>query len=260
MKNKEIPENATRGYEKKKAEPSPALTAGVARGATLGAGDSLPPINLSRGLNMQPSSVTGGLKASIPLETPKEGQTDPWGLESGKVCRICLDEEDRNEPGGNPFITPCGCTGSMKFIHVKCMREWLDGKKQSQNLDGVYSYYWEELTCELCKEPLKLRNEVQIRTKDSLLKYTKEFFLLNYKVPHNEKYMVLESDINCLSKAIHVVNFDFKKEYNVGRRVTNDITVSDISVSRAQASIKLKKDNKVWVEDLESKFGTFVKV
>ena len=72
--------------------------------------------------------------------------------------------------------------------------------------------------------------------------------------------MVLESDINCLSKAIHVVNFDNKKEYNVGRRVTNDITVSDISVSRAQASITLEKDNKVWVKDLDSKFGTFVKI
>ena len=209
---------------------------------------------------MPPSTVTGGLGAPI-LETGKEGlKHDAWGLDSGKVCRICLDDEDANDPGENPFITPCGCQGSMKFIHVRCMREWLDGKKQSQNLDGVYSYYWEELTCELCKEPLKLRNEVQIRTKDSMFKYTKEFFLLNYKVPNAQKYMVLESDINCLSKAIHVVNFDNKKEYNVGRRVTNDITVSDISVSRQQACIKLKKDNKVWVEDLDSKFGTFVKI
>ena len=71
--------------------------------------------------------------------------------------------------------------------------------------------------------------------------------------------MVLESDINCLSKAIHVINLDFKKEYTIGRRVTNDITVSDISVSRAQSSIKLK-NNRIYVEDLDSKFGTFVKV
>ena len=78
-----------------------------------------------------------------------------------------------------------------------------------------------------------MRNIVESKTKDGLFRYSKEFFLLTYKVPNNEKYMVLESDINCLSKAIHVVNFDYKKEYNVGRRVTNDITVSDISVSRA---------------------------
>ena len=52
-------------------------------------------------------------------------------------------------------------------------------------------------------------------------------------MPKDQRYMILESDVNCLSKAIHVINFDFKKEYNVGRRITNDITVSDISVSRA---------------------------
>lgn len=147
----------------------------------------------------------------------------------------------------------------MRQIHVQCVREWLDAKKQSQKVGGVYSYYWEELSCELCKEPLKLRNEALIYSRDKTYKYRKEFFLLNYKVPINQKYLVLESDINCLSKAIHVLNFDTKKEYTVGRRVTNDITVSDISVSRAQASLKLKKD-KVTVEDLESKFGTFVKI
>ena len=47
--------------------------------------------------------------------------------ESGKCCRICLEDE---EESGNPFITPCKCTGSMKFIHLKCLREWTDSKKQ----------------------------------------------------------------------------------------------------------------------------------
>jgi hypothetical protein len=97
-----------------------------------------------------------------------------------------------------------------------------------------------------------------IRSKLGAKKLVKEYFLLNFKIPFKEKYLVLESDINCLSKAIHVINFDFKREYTVGRRVTNDITVSDISVSRAQASIKLMNDNTIFVEDYDSKFGTFV--
>jgi pSer/pThr/pTyr-binding forkhead associated (FHA) protein len=71
--------------------------------------------------------------------------------------------------------------------------------------------------------------------------------------------MVLESDIECISKAIHVIVFSYKDEFNVGRRVNNDITVSDISVSRKQSSIKLIGD-KVFVEDCDSKFGTFVKI
>lgn len=73
--------------------------------------------------------------------------------------------------------------------------------------------------------------------------------------------MVLESDIDCLSKAIHIIDFSYKGSYNVGRRVTNDVTVSDISVSRDQAVITLNKTTKqVYVEDLGSKFGTFVKI
>ena len=72
--------------------------------------------------------------------------------------------------------------------------------------------------------------------------------------------MVLESDIECLSKAIHVVVFSVKEEFFIGRRINNDITISDISVSRKQAAIRLTKDDKVIVEDCDSKFGTFVKV
>ena len=71
--------------------------------------------------------------------------------------------------------------------------------------------------------------------------------------------MVLESDIECLSKAIHVIVLSKKSSFNIGRRINNDITVSDISVSRKQATIRMK-ENKIFLEDGDSKFGTFVKV
>jgi hypothetical protein len=71
--------------------------------------------------------------------------------------------------------------------------------------------------------------------------------------------MVLESDIECLSKAIHVIVFSVKPDFHIGRRISNDITISDISVSRKQAAITLKQ-GRVFVEDCDSKFGTFVKV
>ena len=41
------------------------------------------------------------------------------GLESGKACRICLDDAETDD---NPFITPCKCSGSMKFIHLECLK------------------------------------------------------------------------------------------------------------------------------------------
>ena len=75
--------------------------------------------------------------------------------ESGRVCRICLEDEE-DVQSGNPFITPCKCMGSMKYIHLKCLREWTDSKKQFLEQDGIVSYYWENLNCELCKAALNL--------------------------------------------------------------------------------------------------------
>ena len=87
------------------------------------------------------------------------------------------------------------------------------------------------------------------------------YYLLGISLEPDRMYMVLESDIDCLSKAIHIIDFSHKTYYNVGRRVTNDVTVSDISVSREQAEIKLDTITKeVYINDCESKFGTFVKI
>ena len=56
--------------------------------------------------------------------------------------------------------------------------------------------------------------------------------MLGIRKVKDRRYMILESDIECLSKAVHIVDFSIKNKFNVGRRINNDITVSDISVSR----------------------------
>lgn len=71
--------------------------------------------------------------------------------------------------------------------------------------------------------------------------------------------MILESYIDCQSKAVHVLDFGTKDEFDVGRRINNDITVSDISVSRSQATI-YKQKKSIFISDCQSKFGTFVLV
>jgi hypothetical protein len=79
-------------------------------------------------------------------------------------------------------------------------------------------------------------------------------YLLGIEKPKSKKYVILESDIECLSKAVHVIDFQEKSEYEVGRRVTNDM--SDITVSR-QHALLLECENKVYLKDSNSKFGTF---
>jgi E3 ubiquitin-protein ligase DOA10 len=62
-------------------------------------------------------------------------------------CRICLSEDEPE----NPIISPCSCTGSVKYIHVKCIKEWLEGKKHMKLTPQVNSYIWRGLECEICK-------------------------------------------------------------------------------------------------------------
>ena len=68
------------------------------------------------------------------------------------ICRICLSEEDLPN---HELITPCKCEGSMHYIGVSCLKEWLAGKMHSKLTSIVNSYIWRNLECEICKTPFQ---------------------------------------------------------------------------------------------------------
>ena len=37
------------------------------------------------------------------------------------LCRICLSEDNETS---NPLINPCTCSGTMKYIHLFCLKQW----------------------------------------------------------------------------------------------------------------------------------------
>lgn len=48
--------------------------------------------------------------------------------EEGDQCRIC------QIAGGsltNPLLEPCGCGGSLRFVHQECLKTWLKAKIKS---------------------------------------------------------------------------------------------------------------------------------
>jgi len=59
------------------------------------------------------------------------------------VCRICLSEDISDKE--DPMISPCKCSGTMKYIHLQCLTEWLESKKTTK--DGVHfrSFLWEHI-------------------------------------------------------------------------------------------------------------------
>lgn len=63
------------------------------------------------------------------------------------MCRICLSEDEPD----NPIVSACMCIGSVKYIHLNCIREWLDSKMHKKETQYVNSYIWRGLECEICK-------------------------------------------------------------------------------------------------------------
>ncbi|KIK28398.1 hypothetical protein PISMIDRAFT_90714, partial [Pisolithus microcarpus 441] len=49
-----------------------------------------------------------------------------------KICRICFDGED---PTLGRLIKPCLCTGSISYVHVKCLQRW---RTQSSGDNAFY--------------------------------------------------------------------------------------------------------------------------
>ena len=45
-----------------------------------------------------------------------------------RECRICSmgddDDDQRDSPVTDPLIAPCGCKGTVQFVHISCLQEW----------------------------------------------------------------------------------------------------------------------------------------
>lgn len=66
-------------------------------------------------------------------------------------CKICLN--DNSEDMNNPLINPCHCNGSMKFIHLNCLRKWIHQRIRTKDDNTIIRINWEDLACELCQTP-----------------------------------------------------------------------------------------------------------
>ena len=166
-----------------------------------------------------------------------------------RCCRICyLDEETEI----NPLIQPCLCSGSLKYIHLECLRKWIGTRNwtQIENNENVCIYLIKEVDCELCKNKLP----DYIRHKNKLYKIID--FKIDFKNYISFENLTLDKQKN---KFIYVVNLDKKKEIKIGRGHEANIILSDISVSRVHCILNVYNKN-VYLQDNEAKYGTLVLV
>lgn len=108
------------------------------------------------------------------------------------VCRICLNSENTEK---NPLISPCSCSGSVKHIHLSCLKHWIKSKSNIKSSGLSVSYSWKSLECELCHQALpgKIFSQQFFKTCiESFLHNNLTIELIDLPKP-NSNYVVLES-------------------------------------------------------------------
>ena len=166
-----------------------------------------------------------------------------------RCCRICYLEE---ETESNPLIQPCLCSGSLKYIHLDCLKKWIGTRNWTrvENNENVCIYLIKEIDCELCKTKLP----DYIRHKNKLYKIIE--FKIDFKNYISFENLTLDKQKN---KFIYVINLDKKKDIKIGRGHEANIILSDISVSRVHCLLNVYNKN-VYLQDNEAKYGTLVLV
>lgn len=170
-----------------------------------------------------------------------------------KTWRICLGtESEEYDKDKNPFFAPWICSGTMKYVHLDWLKEWVHSKRHSKEGVRVKSYNWKFLEWELWKN--KIHEKFEFRGK--------KYYLLEYFRPTEGHYLILESFTNTPHKTIHVIHISeelAKKKRDVlvkvGRGTEVDIRITDISVSRYHSRIYLSKGEFFCIDNY-SKFGT----
>ena len=173
------------------------------------------------------------------------------------TCRICLSEGEFF--GENPLINPCNCTGSVRFIHINCLKKWLTSKVliKSSSEENVHIYSFKAFECELCKsiipERLIFNNKII-----SLIEFNKIFtppFLICESI---YQYNILNCSNYSEYQTIFIISFSKKKNIRIGRANNSDLRLTDISVSRNHATLSCYNNSSIFLEDNGAKFGTLI--
>ena len=162
------------------------------------------------------------------------------------ICRICYIEEEEN----NPLVQPCICDGSLKFIHLLCLKKWIN-THSCMKLEGNKNcsiYLIKPVECELCKTKFP----------DIIKHENKLYHLIDFS---NEYQSYLTLEILTLdkyrNKFIYAISLETNKKIKIGRGNECEIILSDKSVSRVHSYL-IVENNKVFIEDNDSKFATLV--
>jgi pSer/pThr/pTyr-binding forkhead associated (FHA) protein len=142
----------------------------------------------------------------------------------------------------------------MGFIHYKCLKQCIKVRITIKEAENYICYLWKNYECEICLEEYP-----------KYIKYKSTIYdLIEYTIPYQE-YLIFDYTIfddskkKTNRKGIIIVKITDEEIITIGRNQSNIIKLKDISVSRNHCYI-FKKENKIYIADKSSKFGTLLYV
>ena len=101
-------------------------------------------------------------------------------------CRICFRSESDIS---DPLITPCRCSGSMKFIHCKCLKECISVRTTKKATDNYIFYNWKSYECEVClsEYPKFIKYKAYTYNLVDLTYPFDQYLVLDYSIYDDEK-------------------------------------------------------------------------
>lgn len=161
-------------------------------------------------------------------------------------CRICLLPNNKDD-SENPLISGCKCKGTMKFIHIECLKLWLKSKIVSKDVSSILKIHsYDTLKCELCNHEY---------TK-SINFNNKIIDLISYEYPEKDG-IVLEQISEKGKVHIVIINMNNNNKISFGRSIDCEVRFLDVSISRYHAEL-YKENNGYTLIDCNSKFGTLI--
>ena len=179
----------------------------------------------------------------------KEKKINQIKTKKKKICKICYSEDDYDD---NPLIQPCTCSGTMRYIHLDCLKHWIGTKScvKIESNDNYTIYKIKKIQCELCKTILP----------DYIKHNNKIYCVLEYNTNYKNYICIERLTVDKRkNRYFYIGNIDNKKEIKVGRGHNVDLLLNDVSVSRIHFKLYIQ-DNGIFLEDNDSKFGSLILV
>ena len=173
-------------------------------------------------------------------------------IKKKNLCRVCYSDEKAVD---SPLISPCKCNGGLKYIHLSCLRNWIEARailKTNESNDECLKYEINQVNCEICQEPYP--DYIYIKEKDNFYEIF-DFIQMKFN-----NYIILETiplNYENEKREIFVLSFDEKDSIFIGRSHLTDMKLNDITVSRYHSKIIINREKKkYYLRDMGSKFGT----